>query len=265
LALNYFYFNIKINFFFIKPDFETIEEMQVSSDATKYENRNRLIVTDLYKRIILFSFATNSISVFDSVSKSELLNVNTFLECGELVQLSVIPNTDDVLLDEECGFKRYNKYYIDTNLNYFKYEASTSRGFKVADGFIYFVQLNRLVSFDLAKSKEENKFSKFITDLEFPAELENDGILDFEVIASMDYLIVLSEHKCLKLLSLFSIKTSFRKAQVIVDSSGDFNRLLTNGEFVFVNDSWKNKINRYLIIESNNENHENQLALLKSM
>ena len=209
--------------------------------------------------------------MFDSANKCELLNVNTFLDCGEIVQLSAIPNTDDVLLDEECGFKRYNKYYIElasdeTSLSHFKNETSTSRGFKVAGRYIYFVQQNRLVSFDLIKSKEENMFSTFITDLEFPIEAENDGILDFEVIASMSYLIVLSEHKCVKLLSLFSIRTSSRKAQVTVDASGDcFNRLLTNGEFVFVNDSWKNRINRYLIIEATNENHEKQLELLKSM
>ena len=66
---------------------KSVDNSQVSSESTQYDNRSRLIVTDLNKRIILFSYATNTIAIFDSINKCELFQLNSFID-DEITQLT---------------------------------------------------------------------------------------------------------------------------------------------------------------------------------
>lgn len=247
---------------------KSVDNSQVSSESTQYDNRSRLIVTDLNKRIILFSYATNTIAIFDSINKCELFQLNSFID-DEITQITIVPQTDDILIDEECGFMKYNKYYIqienETTLNYFKFENSTVRDFKIRDDCVYLIENNKLLSFSLTNAKETKSFSVPILLIEFAVEVESDGILDFEIIPSMDYVIVLNAFNNSKRLSLYSIRKGTKLVEINIDNNGDYSKLLSNGEYVFINDSWKNKVNRYLIIEASNENYEKQLELIKLM
>jgi hypothetical protein len=246
----------------LKKSDDTIENMKIISDSTKFDYANRLIVTDLNKRIILFSFVSNSITVFDSKNRLELFKSDMFLDNEKITQLSMVPDTDDILLDEEYAFKSYYKYYIvleDDNLKNFKYESSTMKGFKLKNNNLYLIENNKLKGFDLQISKECKTFTGHDLMIEFQMDSENDSILDYEIIPELNYAIILIEYKGSKKLFLYSTVGLNKLVEFEVEIFGECDKILSNGEFLFIGNASKN---RYLIL---NNNYKNPVSLLHTM
>lgn len=190
----------------------------------------------------------------------------------EITQMSVIPNTDDVLVDEEVGYKKYAKYFIEiktvndeVQVNFYKYELSTHRNFKISMNYVYMIENNKLIRFDLNNIKEVKKFTHNGSGIEFKNLNETNGILEYELVDKYDYLIILNGIDRDKILSVYTASSLTKLSEVKLDNLGDYTRFFTNGEIVIVNDVWRGKANKYLIIEPNNDNYEKQLKLLNEM